>query len=68
MVRLREETGVGTATLSGGVFLNAFLTAACAAALEARGVEVLTHHVVPASDAGIALGQLAVLVHRRTTT
>ena len=68
VLRLREETGIGTATLSGGVFLNAFLTAACVAALEAHGVEVLTHHVVPASDAGIALGQLAVLVHRRTTT
>ncbi len=66
--RLREETGVGTATLSGGVFLNAFLIAACARALEADGVEVLTHHVVPASDAGIALGQLAVLAHRGGTT
>ena len=69
VLRLREETGVGTATLSGGVFLNAFLSAACTAALEAEGVEVLTHHVVPASDAGIALGQLAVLAHRdRHTT
>ena len=65
--RLREETGVGTATLSGGVFLNAFLTAACATALEADGFEVLRHRVVPASDAGIALGQLAVLAHRGRT-
>ncbi|MEO6509350.1 MAG: carbamoyltransferase HypF [Nocardioides sp.] len=64
VLRLREETGIRTATLSGGVFLNAFLTAACAAALEAAGVEALTHHVVPASDAGLALGQLAVLAHR----
>ncbi len=68
VTRIREQTGVATATLSGGVFLNAFLTAACAAALEAAGVEVLTHHVVPASDAGIALGQLAVLAHRGGTT
>ena len=31
--RLRDDTGLATATLSGGVFLNAFLTAACASAL-----------------------------------
>ncbi len=68
VLRVREETGVGTATLSGGVFLNAFLTGACADRLAADGVEVLTHHRVPASDAGIALGQLAVLAHRTPTT
>ena len=62
--RLRDETGLRTVTLSGGVFLNAFLTSACAAALAARGFEVLRHRKVPASDAGIALGQVAVLAHR----
>ena len=62
--RLREETNIATVTLSGGCFLNAYLTAQCAATLGADGFEVLTHHVVPASDAGIALGQLAVLAHR----
>jgi hydrogenase maturation protein HypF len=55
---------VPTVTLSGGVFLNAFLTEACAGRLASAGFEVLTHHQVPASDAGIALGQLAVLAHR----
>ncbi|RYU12074.1 carbamoyltransferase HypF [Nocardioides iriomotensis] len=62
--RLRDETGLRVATLSGGVFLNAYLTSACAAALTARRFEVLRHHAVPASDAGIALGQVAVLAHR----
>jgi hydrogenase maturation protein HypF len=56
-------TGVTTVTLSGGVFLNAYLTQACAAALGERGLDVLTHEQVPASDAGLALGQLAVLAH-----
>ncbi|MGA8248493.1 MAG: hypothetical protein WB797_16425, partial [Nocardioides sp.] len=50
-------------TLSGGVFLNAFLTEGCARALSAGGFDVLRHHRVPASDAGIALGQVAVLAH-----
>ena len=54
-------TGVRTVTLSGGVFLNAYLTEHCAAALAAGGLDVLTHQQVPASDAGLALGQLAVL-------
>ena len=62
--RLREETGLTRATLSGGVFLNALLTAGCARALEDAGFEVLRHHRVPASDAGLALGQIAVLAHR----
>ncbi|WP_217702396.1 carbamoyltransferase HypF [Nocardioides guangzhouensis] len=62
--RLRDGTGLGAVTLSGGVFLNAYLTSACAAALGDAGFEVLRHRRVPASDAGLALGQLAVLAHR----
>ena len=60
---LRRRTGIETVTLSGGVFLNAFLTSRCAQALAANGFEVLRHERVPASDAGIALGQVAVLAH-----
>ena len=61
--RLRDRTGLDQVTLSGGVFLNSFLTSACARALDADGFRVLQHHRVPASDAGIALGQVAVLAH-----
>jgi hydrogenase maturation protein HypF len=66
--QLRERRSLTTVTLSGGVFLNAYLTAACARTLEEDGFEVLVHHRVPASDAGIALGQLAVLAHRESST
>jgi hypothetical protein len=45
------------------VFLNAFVTEGCARDLSAAGFEVLRHRKVPASDAGIALGQIAVLAH-----
>ncbi|MCW2762062.1 MAG: carbamoyltransferase HypF [Marmoricola sp.] len=61
--RLRDQTGLNHVTLSGGVFLNSFLTSRCASALAADSFEALQHHRVPASDAGIALGQVAVLAH-----
>ncbi|WP_374970494.1 carbamoyltransferase HypF [Terrabacter sp. BE26] len=64
LIQLRQETGIGRVTLSGGVFLNATLTAGCARVLTDAGFEVLRHHRVPASDAGLALGQIAVLAHR----
>ena len=59
----RRRTGLSRVTLSGGVFLNAFVTEACDRALSAADFEVLRHRKVPASDAGIALGQVAVLAH-----
>jgi hydrogenase maturation protein HypF len=62
-VEVRRRTGLSTATLSGGVFLNAFLTDGCSRALGAVGFHVLRHQRVPASDAGIALGQVAVHAH-----
>jgi hydrogenase maturation protein HypF len=61
--RVRAARGIDTVTLSGGVFLNALLTHGCRAALVARGFEVLCHRRVPPSDAGLALGQVAVLAH-----
>ncbi len=60
---VRRRTGLERVTLSGGVFLNAFVTERCALALSAAGFDVLRHHRVPASDAGLALGQVAVLAH-----
>lgn len=56
----RERTGHHTVALSGGVFLNALLTELSVTRLQTRGFDVLTHHRVPPSDAGIALGQLVV--------
>jgi hydrogenase maturation protein HypF len=60
----RSRTGLNTVALSGGVFLNALLTTLCEHSLTADGFQVLSHHRVPPSDAGIALGQIAIAARR----
>ncbi len=60
----RQKTGVGRVALSGGCFQNVYLLGRTIDALESRGFDVLTHHLVPANDGGIALGQ-AVIANAR---
>ena len=55
--RLRDETGLATVALSGGVFQNALLVDLTVPALEAAGFAVLQHRQVPCNDGGISLGQ-----------
>jgi len=66
--RLREQHGLSTVALSGGVFQNALLLSRCLEGLEAEDFLVLTHRQVPPNDGGISLGQAAVaaaLLHER---
>ncbi len=58
--RVRAATGTSEVTLSGGVFVNVLLSRWCAHALADRGFTVLRHHRVPPTDAGLALGQVAI--------
>ncbi|MEA3340042.1 MAG: carbamoyltransferase HypF, partial [Chloroflexota bacterium] len=59
-LRLREETGLDEAALSGGVFQNVTLLEKSVRLLREAGFCVYTHHLVPPNDGGIALGQAVV--------
>lgn len=56
-LKIRENTGLSTCALSGGVFQNRLLTTLCERALKAEGFTVLRHSIIPPNDGGICLGQ-----------
>ena len=62
--RIRSESGLDRVVLSGGVFQNTLLLALGFDGLKESGFKVYTHHLVPANDGGISLGQ-AVIAHMR---
>jgi hydrogenase maturation protein HypF len=57
---LRQQTGLESVVLSGGVFMNAILLTEVVPELQELGFSVHHHHVVPSNDGGLCLGQLAI--------
>ena len=55
----REKTKCNCVALSGGVFQNRLLLQLVEEGLEQESFTVLRHHLIPANDGGIALGQAA---------
>ncbi|HET9059606.1 MAG TPA: hypothetical protein VFN61_06770, partial [Acidimicrobiales bacterium] len=61
---VRDQSGLATVALSGGVFQNRLLTERSVSQLHGLGFDVLTHRTVPANDGGISLGQAVVAAAR----
>lgn len=55
--KAREEIGINTVALSGGVYQNKLFLDYSVTMLEERGFHVLRHHLLPPNDGGISLGQ-----------
>ena len=66
--QIRNNTGLGTVAVSGGVFANAVLLQKLVRLLEKAGFEVLLNAEVPAGDGGVSLGQAAVAAARLQQT
>ncbi|MBQ4311483.1 MAG: carbamoyltransferase HypF [Oscillospiraceae bacterium] len=54
---ISENSGINVCALSGGVFQNKLLLDMVKKRLEANGMKVLIHGLIPPNDGGIALGQ-----------
>jgi hydrogenase maturation protein HypF len=65
---LCEENLINQVALTGGVFQNCILLQQVSKRLEALGITVLTHSLVPANDGGLSLGQAVIaaakLIHK----
>jgi hydrogenase maturation protein HypF len=59
-----EWEGLAPVVLTGGCFQNALLLSLATRELAARRFEVVTHHLVPPNDGGLAVGQAMVAAHR----
>jgi hydrogenase maturation protein HypF len=63
--QVREEQGINQVVLSGGTFQNKYLSETTARWLKDLNFEVYQNKLVPASDGGIALGQMAIAAKKR---
>ncbi|MFN3545682.1 MAG: carbamoyltransferase HypF [Thiobacillus sp.] len=63
-LRLREQTGIASVGLTGGVFQNRVLAEAAIARLEAAGFKVRLPERLPVNDAGLSFGQIVEFLHQ----
>lgn len=58
--KIKKQTGINRVALSGGVFQNVRLLETARRQLEAAGMKVYIHRMVPSNDGGISLGQAVI--------
>jgi hydrogenase maturation protein HypF len=63
VVRVAQAAGVPRVVLTGGCFQNRLLLTLVRQRLEAAGVTVYSHTLVPPNDGGLSLGQAVVAAH-----
>lgn len=63
-LKIRSETGVDQAVLSGGVWQNITLLGRTLSLLENAGFRVYLHREVPTNDGGLSLGQAVIAATR----
>ena len=64
-IRLREDTGINSVALIGGVFQNRVLTETSIALLNRHGFETTLPVLVPVNDGGISFGQIVDYGYKR---
>lgn len=64
--QISATTGITTVALSGGVFQNMSLLAACKKLLRQQSLKVLSQQQLPANDGGLSLGQAAIAAAQLT--
>lgn len=62
--QVRQQTGLRTVALSGGVFQNRLLLELLITRLEKRAFQIFLNQCVPPNDGGISLGQAAIAAAR----
>ena len=62
---LRDDFGVNTVSLSGGVFQNRVLTEYALALLSEHGFDAHLPELIPVNDAGISFGQIMEYGYKR---
>ncbi|MEW5813917.1 MAG: carbamoyltransferase HypF, partial [Spirochaetota bacterium] len=63
--KMKNETGISTVVLSGGVFQNRYLLGKTENLLKEKGFKVYSNSRVPANDGGVSLGQAVIAAKRR---
>ena len=61
---LRQQHPINYVALTGGVFQNRILLTQVSNRLQASGIKVLTHSLVPSNDGGLSLGQAVIAAAR----